>query len=151
MSNQQNRDPREKDARAADSREEINWTPPALLPEPVQDPDYVYRWVRVSAMGVDDPMNINGKRREGFEPVMPEEQPHITSIRDPRSPFKNAIEIGGLLLCKAPRRMMEQREKYFADLTRKQQAAVDHNLMRENDARMPLFKESKSNTTFGKG
>jgi hypothetical protein len=29
--------------------------------------------------------------------------------------------------------------------------SVDNNLMRENDPRMPLFNERKTNVTFGKG
>ena len=29
--------------------------------------------------------------------------------------------------------------------------AVDNNLMRQNDPRMPLFNEKKSTVTFGKG
>ena len=32
-----------------------------------------------------------------------------------------------------------------------QTMAVDNNLMRQSDARMPIFKESKSSTSFGKG
>jgi len=28
---------------------------------------------------------------------------------------------------------------------------VDNSLMRQSDARMPLFKDSKSSTTFGRG
>jgi len=28
---------------------------------------------------------------------------------------------------------------------------VDNNLMRQSDARMPIFREKKSSTSFGKG
>jgi hypothetical protein len=30
-------------------------------------------------------------------------------------------------------------------------AAIDNNLMKQNDSRMPLFKEAKSTVTFGSG
>ena len=39
----------------------------------------------------------------------------------------------------------------FDKLTKSQTEAVDSSLMRQSDARMPLFKESKSSTSFGKG
>jgi len=32
-----------------------------------------------------------------------------------------------------------------------QMESVDNNFMRENDQRMPLFKEKRSTTSFGKG
>jgi hypothetical protein len=153
MTQAQNRDPRpQQGGRQEDAREELTWTPPSLLPEPEQDPDYVYRWVRVSLLGDDDPVNVSAKRREGFEPVPATEQPHMTGVKSGK--YKDFIEIGGLLLCKAPRRMMEQRKAHFDRMTKQQQQSVDQNLMKEQDARMPLFKESKSKTTtgnFGKG
>jgi len=46
---------------------------------------------------------------------------------------------------------MEQRNEYFAQITQAQADAVDNNLMRQSDPRMPLFRENKSSTSFGKG
>jgi hypothetical protein len=46
---------------------------------------------------------------------------------------------------------MAQRKRYFADKNRAQIDSVDNNFMRENDARMPLFREKKSSTSFGSG
>jgi hypothetical protein len=40
---------------------------------------------------------------------------------------------------------------HFANITKNQMDAVDNNLMRENDPRMPIFNDRKSNVTFGKG
>jgi hypothetical protein len=70
---------------------------------------------------------------------------------DPNSRFADNIEIGGLILCKTPEEFVEQRNKYYQDQTEAQTKAVDNNLMRENDPRMPIFNERKSTTTFGKG
>jgi len=56
-----------------------------------------------------------------------------------------------LLLCKAPDEMVEQRNEYYTQQSRAQMNSVDNNLMRENDPRMPLFNERKTNVTFGKG
>jgi len=36
-------------------------------------------------------------------------------------------------------------------MTQAQADAVDNNLMRQSDARMPIFNERKSTTSFGKG
>jgi hypothetical protein len=55
------------------------------------------------------------------------------------------------VLCKTPKEFVDQRSDYYARQTQAQTDAVDNNLMRQSDARMPIFKESKSSTSFGKG
>lgn len=145
-----NRKPRELEDRVLTERPK-QWTPPELLPEPDKEPGYKYRWIRVSTLNVSDPRNISKSLREGYEPVKVEEQPKFKLLIDSNSRFGGNIEIGGLLLCKTPKEFVEQREKYYDDLTRQQTDAVDNNLMRQSDPRMPLFKESKSSTSFGKG
>ena len=80
-----------------------------------------------------------------------EEQPKFQLLIDPQSRYKDNVEIGGLLLCKAPEEFVAQRAAYFANQTQSQTEAVDNNLMRQSDPRMPLFKERKTTTTFGKG
>jgi hypothetical protein len=127
------------------------WTPPELLPEPDKEPGYAYRWVRVSTLNAADPRNISAKLREGWEPVKIEEQPKFQLLVNPDSRFKDNIEVGGLLLCKTPEDFVGQRNEYYAKQTQAQTDAVDNSLMRQSDARMPLFKESRSSTSFGKG
>lgn len=127
------------------------WQPAALLPEPDRQPGYVYRWIRVSMRGEADPRNISSKMREGWEAIGIQEQPQFQYFLDPNSRFKDNIEIGGLLLCKAPEEMMDQRKAYFAKKNQDQMDSVDNNFMRENDQRMPLFKEKRSTTSFGRG
>jgi len=114
-------------------------------------PGYAYRWIRVSTLNVADPRNISGKMREGWEPVPVEEQPKFRLLIDPNSRFKDLIEIGGLLLCKTPDELVAQRNTYYQAQSDKQVDAVDNTLMRQSDSRMPLFKERKSTTSFGKG
>ena len=127
------------------------WQQPELLPEPDKEAGYAYRWVRVSTLNQADPRNLSSKLREGWEPVRIEEQPKFQLLVDPQSRYKDNIEIGGLLLCKAPEEFVAQRAAYFANQTQSQTEAVDNNLMRQSDPRMPLFKERKTTTTFGKG
>jgi hypothetical protein len=127
------------------------WQAAETLPEPDKEPGYAYRWVRVSTLNESDQRNITGMFREGWEPVAVEEQPKFRMMIDPDSRFKNNIEIGGLLLCKTPVELQEQRSQHFATKTKAQADAVDNNLMRQSDPRMPLFKENKSSVSFGKG
>jgi len=141
---------RELETREIQSRPK-QWMPPELLPEPDKQPGYDYHWVRVSTLNSPDPRNLSGKLREGWEPVPVEEQPKFRLLTDPQSRFKDNIEIGGLLLCKMPTEFVAQRNEYIAKQTNAQTEAVDNNLMRQNDPRMPLFKERKSGTSFGKG
>jgi len=145
-----NRKTRELENRVLTERPK-QWMPPELLPEPDKEPGYKYRWIRVSLLNNADPRNISKAMREGYEPVKMEEQPKFKLLIDPNSRFNGNIEIGGLLLCKTPEEFVEQRAKYYDDLTKQQTEAVDNNLMRQSDPRMPLFKESKSSASFGKG
>ena len=141
---------REVDTRATSERP-TQWAPAELLPEPDKQTGYAYRWIRTSTLNQADPRNLSGKLREGWEPVGIEEQPKFQLLVDPNSRFKDNIEIGGLLLCKTPEEFVEQRNKHYRIQAENQMDAVDSSLMRQSDPRMPLFKESKSTTTFGKG
>ena len=146
----ENRLTRELDKRTAMERP-THWAPPELLPEPDKQPGFAYRWIRVASLNQADPRNLSAKLREGWEPVRIEEQPKFQMLVDPNSRYKDNIEIGGLLLCKTPEEFVEQRNKYYSGQADAQTEAVDNNFMRQSDARMPLFKERKSTTSFGKG
>ena len=146
----ENRKPRELEERTQTIRP-TQWQQPELLPEPDKQPGYNYRWIRVSNLNAADPRNLSAKLREGWEPVTLEEQPKFQLLADPNSRYKDNIEIGGLLLCKTPAEFVEQRNAFYAKQTQAQTTAVDNNLMRQSDARMPIFKEGKSSSSFGKG
>jgi hypothetical protein len=146
----ENRLQRELNSREKTERPQ-QWAPAELLPEPVKMPGYKYHWVRISTLGAEDPRNLSAKLREKWEPVPVEEQPEMQLLIDPNSRFKDNIVIGGLLLCKTPEEFVEQRNKFYANQTEAQTEAVDNNLMRQSDPRMPLFKERKSSSSFGKG
>ena len=141
---------RELDTREISERPK-QWMPAELLPEPDKQAGYAYRWIRVSTLNNADPRNLSAKLREGWEPVRIEEQPKFQLLVDPSSRYKDNIEIGGLLLCKTPVEFVQQRNEHYARQTQAQTESVDNNLMRQSDARMPLFSERKSTTSFGKG
>ena len=141
---------REVETRAVQERPK-QWQQPELLPEPDKQAGYSYRWIRVATLNNADPRNLSAKLREGWEPVKIEEQPQFKLLVDPNSRFSDNIEVGGLLLCKTPTEFVEQRNKYYDNQTQAQVDAVDNSLMRQSDARMPIFRERDSKTSFGKG
>lgn len=142
--------PRELETRDRTARKR-SWERPDVLPNPNPEPGYDFHWVRVSTRGQADPMNVSLKLREGWEPVKAVDHPevHVVSIEDER--FKDNIVIGGLMLCKAPKEMVEDRTAHYQAQNEAQIQSVDHNFMRQNDPRMPLFSERKSRVTFGRG
>lgn len=147
----EDRKPRELESRAKSERPK-QWMPPTLLPDPNPEPGYVFRWIRISTLGKDDPMNVSTKLREGWEPVKASEHPEIQLMgTSSNSRYPDSIEIGGLLLCKTPAEFAEQRDAFYQKQADQQMQSVDNNFMRENDPRMPLFRERRSEVTFGRG
>ena len=145
-----NRQDRELDVRDTFKRQ-AQWAPAASLPEIKKQPGWAYRWVRTSMAGQADATNVSAKMREGWEPVKLSEHPELHLYIDPNTRFKDSVEVGGLLLCKAPEEFVEQRNAYYSNQTQSQTEAVDNSFMKENDARMPLFSQKSSKTSFGKG
>lgn len=145
------RTPRELDTRAKMERPK-QWMLPELLPSPNPEDGYEFRWIRISTLGTADPGHISAKLREGWEPVKASEHPEIQIMATGDKPrFPDSIEIGGLLLCKTPKEFVEQRNSYYQRQTDGQMQSVDNAFMRENDPRMPLFKQRRSEVSFGRG
>src|SRR3990167_412200 len=147
----EDRTPREQKTRTIESRTPLTFVPAGLLPEFNKDPDYVYRWVRVSTLGKSDNPNVANRLRQGWVPVKAEDHPEIVGsiiaegiVLDQNSRFPGLIEQGGLLLCKASKEVVAARRRYFAEKARSQIEAVDNNFMRENNPRMPLFRERRT-------
>jgi|TARA_Y100000310_G_scaffold74364_2_gene70561 hypothetical protein len=142
---------RQSDTREATTRVEA-WAPPSVLPDPNPRPGWVHRWIRTSMMGDADNRNVSMRMREGWEPCKIEEYPELQIMVDVNSSFEGNIEVGGLLLCKCPEEIMNQRRDYYSAAAARQEEAVDENFMRENDPRMPLLRPDKqTQTTFGRG
>jgi len=127
------------------------WQRPEVLPSPTPEPGYEFHWVRISTQGQVDATNVSSKLREGWEPVKASDHPEITMVTVENDRFKDNVVIGGLMLCKAPEELVEERNEYYSEQTQSQIHSVDNNLMRENDPRMPLFNERKTKVSFGKG
>ena len=146
----ENRLNRELETREKTTRKK-SWNRPEVLPSPTPEEGYAFRWIRVAMQGTVDATNVSSKLREGWDPVKATDHPEITLVTIENERFADNVIIGGLMLCKAPVELVAERTEHFEGQTRTQMDSVDNNLMRENDARMPLFNERKTKVTFGKG
>jgi hypothetical protein len=148
MANERNiRVDRQSEARPSDS-----WTPQSSLPVPEPKDGWVFRWIRTSSLGRSDNTNVSRQFREGWEPVKAEDHPELKIMSDINSQFKGNVEVGGLLLCKAPEEKMKARQRHFQEVSDRQIDGVDRSYLRENDPRMPLLNPERSTrTTFGRG
>ena len=142
---------RTKTTREEESRRNDSWIRASILPNPDHRDGWVHRWIRTSVLGESDNTNVSKMMREGWQPVKAEDYPELQLQSDVGSRFAGNIEVGGLLLCRAPKEKMEQRDQYFQQMAENQMQSVDNNFLRENDPRMPLMKPERSTrTTFGK-
>jgi len=146
----ENRINRELETRDKNVRKR-SWQRPETLPTPTPEDGYEFHWVRVSTQGQADATNVSSKLREGWEPVKAANHPEITMVTIENDRFADNVVIGGLMLCKAPTELVEERTEYYNTQTKSQMHSVDNNFMRENDPRMPLFNERKTKVTFGNG
>jgi hypothetical protein len=146
----ENRTNREMETRERTVRKRA-WSRPEVLPSPNPEPGYAFRWVRVSTRGQADPMNVSLKLREGWEPVKASDHPEVQLMMVENDRFKDNIVIGGLMLCKTPSELVQDRNDHYQEQSDAQIQSVDNNFMRENDPRMPLFSERKTKVTFGRG
>lgn len=139
-------------ARELESREKkpvrTVYTPPSTLPDPTPQPGYGYRWVATHVLGQADPSNVSRKLREGWEPVKAADHPELMLFGNANT---GNVEIGGLMLCKAPIELIQSRDEYYATQAQGQMDSVDNHFMRNNDPRMPLFADRKTSTSRGTG
>lgn len=142
---------RAQETREAEERPN-SWKPSSLLPVPLPQNGYTFRWIRTSAFGKTDNKNVSARIREGWEPVLASEVPELQIMSDKDSRFPENVEVGGLMLCKTANENVTARNAYYAKRAADQMSTVDNNYLRENDPRMPLSRpERKTRTTFGSG
>lgn len=161
MAEQVVRAPREAQARDTEIRglqerdpeqfRKYQWKPSEALPMPVAPPGWHYRFVRRSIRGEEDVSNFGRYMREGWVTVPLADHPELATSVDANAKNSSLIQIGDLILCKIAKEVVAARQQYFESMNARQMEAVDNNLMRENDPRMPLFNNRESKVAFGKG
>tara|TARA_R110002096_G_scaffold160802_1_gene327127 strand:+ start:390 stop:713 length:324 start_codon:yes stop_codon:yes gene_type:complete len=103
-------------------------------------------------VGVEDKANMSKRIREGWEPVRAEDHPEFEAPTVEEGRHAGVIGVGGLILAKMPIETVEQRRAYYNKMASDQMEAVDSNLMRESDSRMPISQPNRNTQiTFGKG
>jgi len=141
--------PRASQTRSKTERPKV-WVPPSSLDAPKPPEGFRYRWIRAESMGFQDTKNIAGRLREGYELVRAEEVQNASDypvVDEGR--YKGVIGVGGLLLAKVPEEIAKQREAYMRSQHEARNEAVEHDLMKEQDKRMPINIERQSRVTFG--
>ena len=126
------------------------WVPPSSLDAPPAADGFRYRWIRAESVGFQDTKNIASRLREGYELVRAEEVENASDypVLD-EGRYKGVIGVGGLLLAKVPIEIAQQRQDYMTNRHTDQSEAVNNDLMKEQDQRMPINVERQSRVTFG--
>ena len=126
------------------------WTPPSYLDTPNAPNGYRHRWVRIETLGVADTKNIQGRLRSGYELVRADEYPNedFPAISDGK--YAGVIGHGGLVLTRVPEEIARQRQTYFEKQAQDQVDALDNDLLKEQDNRMPIDIDKQSRTFGGK-
>jgi hypothetical protein len=150
MSEDTTRATQENNSRENSKRDTDAWIPASSLPQPDRRDGIRHRWIRTSMLGQADNTNVSQKMREGWVPCIASEYPEIDFRQEDDTRYPNNIEYGGLLLCSIPEEQLDKRHEYYNKIAVSQMEAVDNNFLREEDPRMPLYKENSSRTTFGK-
>ena len=143
-----------KTSRSSQTREKTArrqpWRPPSRLDAPEPPAGFHYRWIRAEVMGQEDKKNVASRMREGYEPVRLEELGDFDAPTVEDGTMKGVVSVGGLLLAKIPKEIVDERNEYFRQQTEDQQEAVDKNLLREQHPSMPIDNPNRqSRVSFG--
>ena len=125
------------------------WTPPSSLDAPPAPTGFKHRWIRVESMGFQDTKNVAGRLRSGYELVRADEYPDSEFPIVDDGKYKGVIGVGGLLLAKVPIEIAKQRQEYMTRRHAERSEAVNNDLMREQDKRMPIDVDRQTRVTFG--
>ena len=150
---------RNKTLREENTREQ-EWTfeePDALaIPDNVlsrfENEGMSLRWIRISIKGKDDQKNVGSKLQLGWVFVSPEEVPELalTSFVRDEGRYQGAVCRGDVALVKMPSGKVSARRKYYENKANDQMDAVNAQLMKNSDSRMPISNTSRSVTARGR-
>ncbi len=139
---------------------EDEWTfeePNALtIPDSVQarfaNDGMSLRWIRISIRGQEDIQNVGKKLQLGWAFVAPDEVPEmaLTSFVRDEGRYQGAVCRGDVALVKMPAGKVMARRKHYEKKSNDQMDAVNAQLMKSSDSRMPISNTSKSVTTRGR-
>ena len=141
--------PRSASTRDKEARKK-HWQLPSSLETPEPPEGYKFRWIRESVRGYEDNKNVIGRIRQGYELVRADEYPDFDFPSVSEGKNKGIVSVGRLLLAKEPLEIAAERDAYYSDQTKRQQEAVDNDLLKEQHPSMPINKpERQTRVTFG--
>ena len=141
-----------KTSRAAVTRSKTErpkeYKPPSSLDAPPAPDGFRHRWIRAESMGFNDTKNIHGRLRSGYELVRADEYDadQYPTVLDGK--YAGVIGVGGLLLARIPEELAQSRVDYQKRQTEGQDEAVENDLLKDQDKRMPM-KFERSCKNFG--
>ena len=125
------------------------YKPPSSLDAPPAPDGFRHRWIRAESMGFNDTKNMHGTLRSGYELVRADEYDDGDSypiVMDGK--YAGVIGVGGLLLARIPEELAQSRVAYQQRQTEGQDEAVENDLLKDQDKRMPM-KFERSSKNFG--
>ena len=147
-----------REAKSRESEEEYVFEEPDALsiPDSVQArfdaEDMSLRWIRISVRGVDDITNVGKNQQQGWVFVTPDEVPEmaVTSFVREEGRYLGAVCRGDVALAKKPVAKVKARREFYEKKANDMMDAVNAQLMKSSDSRMPISNSSKSVTTRGR-
>tara|TARA_Y100001937_G_scaffold105713_1_gene146814 strand:- start:1274 stop:1738 length:465 start_codon:yes stop_codon:yes gene_type:complete len=135
--------------RASTTRKKT-WAPPGKLDVGQDTPEGMhYRWVRHELLNNPDDANVNSRIRQGYEPVKPEELGVTAPDVLDKGKYEGTVRSGDLILMKVPQEIVDQRDAYYQDQSKRMAAAYNQDLKNASTDQMPVSDESK--TTYSSG
>jgi len=148
MKKEQDTTSRASSTRSKTERPKV-WTPPSSLDAPPAPDGFRHRWIRAESLGFSDTKNVSARLREGFELVRADEYPDSQYPVITDGKYAGVIGVGGLLLARISEEIAKQRAAYIDSLSKGQDDAVEHDLMKEQHKSMPINVDRQSRVTFG--
>ena len=141
-----------KTSRAAVTRSKTErpkeYKPPSSLDAPPAPDGFRHRRIRAESMGFNDTKNIHGRLRSGYELVRADEYDADSYPVVMDGKYAGVIGVGGLLLARIPEELAQSRVDYQKRQTEGQDEAVENDLLKDQDKRMPM-KFERSSKNFG--
>ena len=131
-----------KTSRAAETRSKTErpkeYKPPSSLDAPPAPDGFRHRWIRAESLGFNDTKNIHGRLRSGYELVRADEYnaDEYPTVLDGK--YAGVIGVGGLLLARIPEELAQSRVDYQRRQTEGQDEAIENDLLKDQDRRMPM-------------
>ena len=143
----------QKTSRAAVTRSKTErpkvYKPPSSLDAPPAPDGFRHRWIRAESVGFQDSKNIFGRLREGYELVRADEYKDSDYPTVTEGKYAGVIGVGGLLLARIPEELATARSQYQKTLSEGQDEAIENDLLKDQDKRMPIKVDRSSKHTFG--